>query len=118
MRSPDGGSSLHEVPADYTERSRGLVGDHDGVTDRYRELVIVAQRDRDVKHHAGLERHIDAAEQAEDIPLAPVRREGNAHAVARTLAIAGGISVTIDDGLHGIVHVRAGIPGAELLDRG
>src|SRR5687767_288007 len=79
-----------QLALELAEGARRAVGDQQRFAHRNGELAPFAQGDRDVEDHAGLQRHMDVVIEPEDIAFAPIRREGNADAVAGALAIAAG----------------------------
>src|ERR1700674_5666437 len=75
-------SNPQHLSFDFSEWPRRALGHQHCLTDGDGEFTPVAQRDRNMKNHAGLQRNSDVVVEAEDIAFAPIRRKRNADAVS------------------------------------
>ena len=89
----------------------GSIGDNYRFADRGGKFRVVPQA-RPVEDHARLWPNVDIVEQAQNVTLAPIRREGNADAVTGPLAID--LVKPYSRILPGIMDVGAGVARPKL----
>src|SRR4051794_33040658 len=111
-------SSPQQKARQAAQGAVAVVGDDEGIADRHSELRVLAQGDWDVKGHSGLERNLHVPVEAQNVALAPVRREGHPNGVAAALAVAVREASLVNDRLDSVVNVRAALPRPELLQAG